>query len=643
MDASGSRTSARGWMRASRGDESWMDARRPVVTQAGGIGAVATALQARWDLPYLQQAHPKTQVEVSVSMNGLVAGDVDANETIAMSFGEQLLGQVAVATNGAWRARPSALRYHLAQCPLTLLPALAADATMPDCVRGASNDEPLAHLWVCIGAGRSALHYDCFDGLLLVVRGTKRCTLLPPEMTRLLRPRAAHGLSANHSSLGPDELETLLATELGKAADSAVVQLTVGEGEALFIPAGWWHLIDSGGAEPSHEPSHEPPHGSGGSGGPGGPGGPHGGGDGSKDGGDVTVAVNWWWRSAAHTGLLGGLRDSARLNGDRLGQLSSAPARDDRGASFVLRCAFELATRAEQRRRLAWAAGLSEAELAHLVDPSAADQSAAPTRVVGRLDCRPCCPLGSEGEVCGEACGEACDEACGKHAAWVAALLGGGLSADWRERGGAGVADGSERFTATGPATAPTTAVEPPELLQALLALPVGKLARALEAAAEREPLRLAALLSERLGPAGAYALGGRLQEMRELGCLDCAARVLAAVDRALACLGGEPEQRAARERLLQLAQQFADSAAGGVLHDTLGLDADLKWGDADLKRGGSESSGTVSTADAMHERGRPATHQMPGVKRGKDAVLDGSVMDGSDGDEPGPGPRARY
>ena len=75
------------------------------------------------------------------------------------------------------------------------------------------------------------------------------------------------------------------------------------------------------------------------------------------------------------------------------------------------------------------------------------------------------------------------------------------------------------------------------------------------------------------MGPAGAHALGIRLQEAQEQSCPACAAQVTQILDRCFECIdGGGDEQRSARERLLRLGQEFADEAARRVLHGTLGL-----------------------------------------------------------------------
>ncbi len=438
------------------------------------VGRLAATLRERWSVAYLRSTHPRTPVDVSVTSrsDGLLAGTVEAHETITMAFGEQFLGQV----DEAWGRRPSKLRYHLAQCELTQLPALHADVRTPDCVADAARragSAPRAHLWLCIGAGRSALHYDCFDGLLLVVRGEKTIALLPPSSTRELSPRPAHALSANHSTLSADELRAALA---GPRA----TRVRLRAGDALHVPEGWWHVVDSAAEGEAAE--------------------------------GATLAINWWWRGAA----------TRSLSQDAAGAAAAAAGvgrSPEPVGQYVLRSAFERAARDEERRMLALAAGL---------DPEATSADA--VAVTGR---------------------------------------GCGLAADDDEQLASALLDEMEDGDAV---DAP---VDSPALLRAILApRAASRLPRALGVAAGLAPRRLADLLCRRLGPAGAHALGLRIQSALSDPSAEDAAASAAAVERAFECVGdSNAERHAARQRLLDLAREFADAAAANVLRQTLGLD----------------------------------------------------------------------
>ena len=154
----------------------------------------SAALRQKWTYEYLCGTHGSTPGEVSLSQTGMLEGALDEHETLTMDFGETFMAQ----SDASWRRKPSKVHLHLAQCPLAQLPALHADVSPPDEVLAAAGpSQPAAHLWLCIGAGRSSLHYDGSDGLLLVVRGHKKLTLLPPSATRLPLGRPRRWLRAS--------------------------------------------------------------------------------------------------------------------------------------------------------------------------------------------------------------------------------------------------------------------------------------------------------------------------------------------------------------------------------------------------------------------------------------------------------------
>lgn len=100
------------------------------------------------------------------------------------------------------------------------------------------------NLWANLQAAQSALHYDANHNLLVQVQGTKRVFLISPALSSLLAPVSAFAESHNHSQLSCAQVEQLLQQQVLQAqGDCFVVDLD--QGDALFIPEGWWHMVRS--------------------------------------------------------------------------------------------------------------------------------------------------------------------------------------------------------------------------------------------------------------------------------------------------------------------------------------------------------------------------------------------------------------
>ena len=118
------------------------------------------------------------------------------------------------------------------------------DCEPPRALRGV----PLSstNLWLNSTAVTTSLHYDPHHNLLCVVSGEKRVCLWPPTCTEQLRPFSAFGESANHSQLTDLTDSPALQAATAQARQlQAYVDVTLAAGDALFIPAGWWHLVTS--------------------------------------------------------------------------------------------------------------------------------------------------------------------------------------------------------------------------------------------------------------------------------------------------------------------------------------------------------------------------------------------------------------
>ncbi|XP_044487034.1 uncharacterized protein LOC123212064 [Mangifera indica] len=113
------------------------------------------------------------------------------------------------------------------------------------------------NLWMNNAQAKSSTHYDPHHNLLCIVTGCKRVALWPPSACSMLYPMPIYGEASNHSSIALEspDFSKYPRAECSKEYSQEVI---LHAGDALFIPEGWFHQIDSD---------------------------------------DITIAVNFWWQS----------------------------------------------------------------------------------------------------------------------------------------------------------------------------------------------------------------------------------------------------------------------------------------------------------------------------------------------------------
>ncbi|XP_062085320.1 lysine-specific demethylase JMJ31 isoform X2 [Humulus lupulus] len=119
------------------------------------------------------------------------------------------------------------------------------------------------NLWMNSAQARSSTHYDPHHNLLCLVSGCKRVLLWPPSASPMLYPMPIYGEASNHSLLAVENPD-LLVYPRAKCLMENSQKIILHAGDALFIPEGWFHQVDSD---------------------------------------DLTIAVNFWWRSNIMSGM----------------------------------------------------------------------------------------------------------------------------------------------------------------------------------------------------------------------------------------------------------------------------------------------------------------------------------------------------
>eukprot|EP00965_Chrysotila_dentata_P209052 6185066-Pleurochrysis_carterae.AAC.2 len=93
---------------------------------------------------------------------------------------------------------------------------------------------------IYIGAGNhTPLHFDVFENLLCIVRGRKR--------VRLWHPAHSHLLSSGQGCFSDSAVAGDLAgrQRVECPIDELAVQVDMTDGDALYLPCGWWHDVAS--------------------------------------------------------------------------------------------------------------------------------------------------------------------------------------------------------------------------------------------------------------------------------------------------------------------------------------------------------------------------------------------------------------
>lgn len=254
---------------------------RPAVIEAAP-GGWLDRLGAKWTREYLGAAAGRREVHVKLADRGVFEGVEDAAlwgataDDLPDAVRAQLVdpdlvvvrpadmaatvGEVLDLIEEQGRSGGSAQAY-LEYLPLrSSIPRLADDL----------GEKPFArllrfgmhtNLWLG-GATRGKLHFDEYDNIMQMVRGRKRFVVYSPENNRALGEGhlreaklgydPATGLFSRaelHDStamvMSPVDLERPDLARYPQFANATAAVCEVGPGESLFLPAFWWHEVES--------------------------------------------------------------------------------------------------------------------------------------------------------------------------------------------------------------------------------------------------------------------------------------------------------------------------------------------------------------------------------------------------------------
>ena len=124
--------------------------------------------------------------------------------------------------------------------------ALATELTIPDFIDSAKLHA--AYLWIGPGDNKTLLHYDPWASLLVVLEGSKRLAMFPPDQTpnmygyRLLDLKSMFQYKVLDSAIVPTEIDQ---DRFPRVARAKGYDVTVEAGQAIYLPAGTWHYVES--------------------------------------------------------------------------------------------------------------------------------------------------------------------------------------------------------------------------------------------------------------------------------------------------------------------------------------------------------------------------------------------------------------
>lgn len=126
--------------------------------------------------------------------------------------------------------------YMLAKNNATQRPGLRPlldELVLPEALFGPRLDPRRTSLWIGPAGTHTPLHHDLDNSLLCQIHGRKRVRLAPPESLALLA--LARGVYSHWDPHSADD----------PGAPERLIEIEVDAGDALFIPAGWWHQVDA--------------------------------------------------------------------------------------------------------------------------------------------------------------------------------------------------------------------------------------------------------------------------------------------------------------------------------------------------------------------------------------------------------------
>jgi hypothetical protein len=94
--------------------------------------------------------------------------------------------------------------------------------------------------WLGPAGTLTGYHIDWIDNILAQIKGRKRVWLVPPSASRAMYPSSKYDYRSTLSEVEPNTWDIKRYPQF---AEVRPAEITLEQGEMLFIPRGWWHRV----------------------------------------------------------------------------------------------------------------------------------------------------------------------------------------------------------------------------------------------------------------------------------------------------------------------------------------------------------------------------------------------------------------
>lgn len=141
--------------------------------------------------------------------------------------------------------------YYIAQQEMSeVFPELLRSISRPHFDKWLSVDR--INFWMGSGGQITPLHFDDSENLLVMLAGKKTFEMYPPNQALFLYPLPHEGEDGWRTTTTKIDLRNPDYDRFPLYRNATPFRVTVEAGDMLFLPALWWHTVESSGTQNHH-------------------------------------------------------------------------------------------------------------------------------------------------------------------------------------------------------------------------------------------------------------------------------------------------------------------------------------------------------------------------------------------------------